>query len=158
MDSEADLFTAIASFTFLSSHPDLYPVFVGSGAFTALVKLFAHENIDIAISVLEVLVELTGEDVEIEKESDMQVLIDGIFKDGGIEVMIGNLERLDEAKDDDRQGVFHTLSNISFIFTYNSRVGKHHILFTILCKSSTRLPNIMAPLPNRKQRTSNLPK
>lgn len=113
MDSEADLFTAIASFTFLSSHPDLYPIFVGSGAFTNLIKLFAHENIDIAISVLEVLVELTGEDVEIEKESDMQVLIDGIFQDNGIEVMIGNLERLDETKDDDQQGVFHTLSNIS---------------------------------------------
>jgi predicted naringenin-chalcone synthase len=110
MDSEADLFTAVASFTFLSSHTGLFPVFVKSGAFTALMRLFAHENIDIAISVLEVLVELTGEDVELEKESDMEILIDGIFDDGGVDVMIGNLERLDEMKDDDRQGVFHTMS------------------------------------------------
>lgn len=73
-------------------------------------RLFAHENIDIAISVLEVLVELTGEDVELEKESDMQTLIEEIFKDDAIEYMIGNLARLDESKDDDRQGVFHTLS------------------------------------------------
>jgi beta-catenin-like protein 1 len=73
-------------------------------------RLFAHENIDIAISVLEVLVELTGEDVEFEKASDMQSLIDEIFKDDGLEYMIGNLDRLDESKDDDRQGVFHTLS------------------------------------------------
>ena len=77
-------------------------------------RLFAHENIDIAISVLEVLVELTGEDVEFEKESDMRILIDTIFKDDAIEVMIGNLERLDESKDDDRQGVFHTLSTSLF--------------------------------------------
>lgn len=76
--------------------------------------LFAHENIDIAISVLEVLVELTGEDVEFERESDMRILIDTIFKDDAIEVMIGNLERLDESKDDDRQGVFHTLSTSLF--------------------------------------------
>ena len=110
IDSEADLFSAVSSFTFLSEHPDLYPVFVGSGAFEALMRLFAHENIDIAISVLEVLVELTGDDVEFEKESDMAILIDTIFKDDAIEVMIGNLERLDESKDDDRQGVFHTLS------------------------------------------------
>jgi beta-catenin-like protein 1 len=73
-------------------------------------KLFAHENIDIAISVLEVLLELTAEDVELQKESDMQVLIEGMFKNDGIEVMVGNLERLDESKEDDRRGVFHTLS------------------------------------------------
>src|SRR5579859_7071811 len=117
MDSEADLFTAIASFTFLSAHPNLYPVFVSSGALTSLMRLFAHENIDIAISVLEVLVELTGEDVELEKETDMQLVIDGIFDEGGIDLMIGNLERLDESKDDDRQGVFHTLSTLHTFFS-----------------------------------------
>ena len=73
-------------------------------------KLFAHENVDIAISVLEVLVELTGEDVEYQRDEDMAVLIDGLFKDDGMEVMIGNLERLDESREDDRRGVFHTLS------------------------------------------------
>ena len=104
------MFTAIASFTFLSEHSKLYPVFVRTGALERLMRLFAHENIDIAISVLEVLVELTGEDVELEKESDMQTLIEEIFKDDAIEYMIGNLARLDESKDDDRQGVFHTLS------------------------------------------------
>jgi beta-catenin-like protein 1 len=110
IDSEADLFTAVASFTFLSEHADLYPVLVGSGAFETLMKLFAHENVDIAIAVLEVLVELSGEDVDLKNESDMQILIDGIFKDDAIEVIVENLERFDETKDDDRQGVFHTLS------------------------------------------------
>src|SRR5205814_3607764 len=110
IDSEADLFSLIASFTFLSQHARLYPIFVGSGALDGLMRLFTHENVDIAIAVLQVLVELTGEDVELEKESDMAILIDGIFKDDAIEFMIGNLERLDETKDDDRQGVFHTLS------------------------------------------------
>jgi beta-catenin-like protein 1 len=106
------LFTAVASFTFLSEHAELYPVLVESGAFTKLMKLFAHENVDIAISVLEVLVELTGEDVEFNQESDMKILIDAIFEDDAIQLLIGNLERLDESKDDDRQGVFHTLSNV----------------------------------------------
>jgi beta-catenin-like protein 1 len=110
IDSEADLFTAIASFTFLSEHSKLYPVFVKVGAMEKLMRLFAHENIDIAISVLEVLVELTGEDVEFNDESDMQVLVDEMFKDDAMELVIANLERLDESKDDDRQGVFHTLS------------------------------------------------
>jgi beta-catenin-like protein 1 len=104
------LFAAVASFTFLSEHPSLYPIFVDSGALSTMIKLFAHENVDIAISVLEVLVELTGEDVEYQQESDMESLIDGMFKDDGMEVMIGNLERLDESKEDDRRGVFHTLS------------------------------------------------
>ena len=74
-------------------------------------KFFAHENIDIAISILEVLVELTGEDVELETDSDMKTLIDEMFKDDAIEFMLANLERLDESKDDDRRGVFHTLSS-----------------------------------------------
>jgi beta-catenin-like protein 1 len=76
-------------------------------------RLLAHENVDIAISVLEVLIELTGEDVELEKESDMSILMDALFKDDAIEVMMGNLERLDESKEDDRRGVFHTLSTPS---------------------------------------------
>jgi len=88
---------------------------VESGAFDGLMKLFAHENVDIAISVLEVLVDLTGEDVELEKETDMAILMDAIFKDDTIEVIIGNLERLDEIKDDDRQGVFHTLSTFPLL-------------------------------------------
>jgi len=110
MDSEADLFGAVTSFSFLSEHPNLYPTFVDSGALSSMKKLLAHENVDIAISVLEVLVELTGEDVEYQKEEDMVALIDGLFKDDGMEVMMGNLERLDESVEDDRRGVFHTLS------------------------------------------------
>ena len=110
IDSEADLFAAVASFVVLSEHAHLYPVLIDTGAVEMLMRLFAHENVDIAISVLEVLVELTGEDVEYEKESDMAFLIDALFKDDAIEVMIDNLERLNEEKDDDQQGVFHTLS------------------------------------------------
>jgi beta-catenin-like protein 1 len=130
IDSEADLFTAVASWTFLSEHSDLYPVFVQSGALEGLMRLFAHENIDIAISVLEVLLELTAEDVELQKESDMQVLIEGMFKDDGIEVMIGNLERLDESKEDDRRGVFHTLSTLPPHSRWNlifSDIGEHNL-------------------------------
>ena len=114
IDSEADLFAAVSSFVVLSEHPNLYPILVETGAVETLMGLFAHENVDIAISVLEVLVELTGEDVEYGKESDMASLMDALFKDDGIEVMIGNLERLNEDKDDDRQGVFHTLSTSPF--------------------------------------------
>jgi len=131
IDSEADLFAAVASWTFLSEHADLYPVFVQSGALDGLMRLFAHENIDIAISVLEVLVELTAEDVELEKESDMQVLVEGMFKDDGMEVIVGNLERLDESKEDDRRGVFHTLSTPNIQRAHEltcSGIGEYHIL------------------------------
>jgi beta-catenin-like protein 1 len=110
IESEADLFTAVASFVVLSEYVNLYPALVESGAVETLMRLFAHENVDIAISVLEVLVELTGEDVEYENESDMASFMDALFKEDAIEVMIGNLERLSEEKDDDQQGVFHTLS------------------------------------------------
>lgn len=134
IESEADLFAAVASFTVLSEHPELYPVLVSSGAFERLVSLFAHENIDIAISVLEVLIELSGEDVELKEENDMQVLIDSLFKNDAIEVMIGNLERLDESKDDDQKAVFHTLSTTHRNTESNdSDPREYHIFFTTIC-------------------------
>jgi len=107
-------------------------------------RLFAHENVDIAISVLEVLVELTGEDVDLEKESDMQALIDEIFKDDSVEYMIGNLDRLDESKDDDRRGVFHTLSRLHACPANNSNYRKHHILQSVVYRAITPFINQMA--------------
>jgi beta-catenin-like protein 1 len=104
-----------------------------------LIRLFAHENVDIAIALLELLVELTAEDVELKQESDMEILIDTIFKDDNIDVMIGNLERLDESKEDDQQGVFHTLSRLLHYISDHSHFGEYYVFFTVLRFSTSRV-------------------
>ena len=68
MSSEADLDADIKALSILSEHPDLYAEFAKLGCVASLVGLLAHENTDIAIDAIEILAELTDEDVEAERE------------------------------------------------------------------------------------------
>lgn len=68
MESEADLDADIKSLSILSEHPRLYPEFAELGCVGSLVSLLAHENADISIDAIEVIAELTDEDVEAEQE------------------------------------------------------------------------------------------
>ena len=75
MKSEADLDADIKSISILSEHPELYEEFAKLGCVASLVSLLAHENTDIAIDVIEIIDELTDEDVEAE-ESQWSSIVD----------------------------------------------------------------------------------
>jgi beta-catenin-like protein 1 len=71
IDSEADLDTAIKALLPLAQVPKVaYPLLVGSGQLEALVGLLSHENADIALDVIELIHELTDEDVGEEDEDE----------------------------------------------------------------------------------------
>jgi beta-catenin-like protein 1 len=71
IDSEADLDAALKSLLPLAQAPVLaYPELVKSGAIGHLIGLLSHENVDIVIDVVEVVHELTDEDVGNEEEVD----------------------------------------------------------------------------------------
>lgn len=92
MDSEADLDSAIKSLLPLAQFPVLaYPELVKSGAVVKLVDLMSHENADIAIDVVELIHELTDEDVggegddeedeeEGSKEQSLKFLIESLVR------------------------------------------------------------------------------
>ena len=64
IESEADLDAALKQFLPLTQNPPLfYPELVKSGALALLANLLSHENTDIAIDVIEIIQELTDEDV-----------------------------------------------------------------------------------------------
>ncbi len=67
MGSEADLDADIKALSSLTEHPELYDEFVRLGCVESLVGLLAHENTDIAIDAVEIISELTDEDVEAEQ-------------------------------------------------------------------------------------------
>lgn len=77
MASEADLDADIKALSILSEHPELYGEFAKLGCVGSLVSLLAHENTDIAIDAIEILSELTDEDVEAEQEQ-WDALVDGM--------------------------------------------------------------------------------
>jgi beta-catenin-like protein 1 len=71
INSEADLDAAIKSLLPLSQVPTLaYPELVKSETIRMLVGLLSHENMDIVIDVVELIHELTDEDVGEEDEDD----------------------------------------------------------------------------------------
>ncbi|KAK4459742.1 Catenin-beta-like protein [Cladorrhinum samala] len=112
IESEADLDSAIKSLSILSEHSTLYPLFAKLGCVGSLVSLLAHENTDIAIDAIEIIGELTDEDVAASDE-DWNALVDGLLESDLLGLLLSNLSRLDEeAQEADREGVYHALSVI----------------------------------------------
>lgn len=67
MASEADLDSEIKGLSILSEHPELYEEFCRLGCIGSLASLLSHENTDIAIDAIQIIGELTDEDVEAEQ-------------------------------------------------------------------------------------------
>ncbi|CAZ81290.1 unnamed protein product [Tuber melanosporum] len=109
MASEADLDAGIKAISVLSEHPELFEEFRKLGCLASLVGLLAHENTDIAIDVVEVISELTDDEVEAEPEQ-WNAIVDGMIEAQLLEMLTQNLSRLNEGNESDRNGVYHTLS------------------------------------------------
>ncbi|KAI1193981.1 Catenin-beta-like protein [Nemania serpens] len=107
--SEAELDTEIKALSILSQHPELYPEFARLGCVGSLVGLLAHENTDIAIDAIEIIDELTDEDVDAE-ETQYGALVDALLEADLLSLLVSNLERLDETQETDRSGTYHALS------------------------------------------------
>ncbi|KAF8484777.1 DUF1716-domain-containing protein [Russula ochroleuca] len=120
IDSEADLDTAIKALLPLAQVPNVaYPLLVGSGQLEALVGLLSHENADIALDVIELIHELTDEDVGEEDEDEdedpeqreaaLKSLTSALLDLSILELLVDNMTRLTEAEEADRQGIYHVL-------------------------------------------------
>lgn len=107
--SEADLDAEIKGLYVLSEHGELYREFAKLGCVGSLVGLLAHENTDIAITVCELLAELTDEDSGVEEEQ-WKLLVKAMVDADVVDLLVSNLGRLDEGNENDRAGVYHVLS------------------------------------------------
>ncbi len=119
MTSEADLDADIKGLSILSEHPELYAEFAKLGCVGSLVALLAHENTDIAIDAIEVLGDLTDENVEA-NETQWRALVDAMLDAGVVELLTQNLGRLDEDIESDRAGVYYVLSVVENLCSQQS--------------------------------------
>ncbi|KAG0082883.1 hypothetical protein BGZ93_002717 [Podila epicladia] len=122
MESEADLDEEIKHLMALTQAPQHYPVLVELNTVASILSLLPHENMDISIDAIELLKELTDEEVlslnldededvsGSEGEAGMKVFVAALVKDGMLDLLVQNLARLDEEEANDRQGVFNTLA------------------------------------------------
>ncbi|KAK2798178.1 hypothetical protein FQN51_007864 [Onygenales sp. PD_10] len=150
MASEADLDADIKSLSILSEHPELYDEFANLGCVGSLVSLLSHENTDIAIDAIEILGELTDEDVEAEQEQ-WDVLVAAMLEADLIQLLGQNLARLDESIDADRSGVYHILSvleNLASQLAIAEKIGQDSDLISWL---KTRIQKKETPVTQNKQ-------
>ncbi|CAG8449035.1 9177_t:CDS:10 [Dentiscutata heterogama] len=125
MESEADLDEGIKHLLTLTEVPDLYSQVVQMGAIPSIVSLLSHENTDIAIDVVELLNELTDEDVATEHDEDaMKVFIDSLLENQVLELLIQNLSRLNEEEANDKQGIFNTLGVIENFTSFDPSLSE----------------------------------
>ncbi|KAK4693259.1 beta-catenin-like protein 1, partial [Lecanoromycetidae sp. Uapishka_2] len=111
MGSEADLDADLKALSILSEHPNLYEEFAKLGCVASLVSLLSHENTDIAIDAIEIIDELTDEDVEAEQEQ-WDALVDALLEADLLNLLYENVLRLNEDIESDRAGIYHVLSII----------------------------------------------
>ena len=150
MGSEADLDADIKALSILSEHPELYEEFVRLGCVNSLVSLLAHENTDIAIDAIEMISELTDEDVQA-SPAQWDALVDAMLDADLLDLLVSNFSRFDESIDADRSGVYHSLSvteNLASQPSTTERIGADTTLLSWLLK---RIQKNESPLTQNKQ-------
>ncbi|KAJ6084542.1 hypothetical protein N7486_011342 [Penicillium sp. IBT 16267x] len=150
MASEADLDTEIKGLSILSEHPDLYKEFAKLGCVGSLISLLSHENADIAIDVIQIIGELTDEDVEAEQEQ-WDSLVNPMMDADLIELLTSNLTRLDEGVDTDRAGVYYILGVLENLCSQTSVAEKIGQDASILQWILTRIQKKESPVSQNKQ-------
>ncbi|KAB8240208.1 beta and beta-prime subunits of DNA dependent RNA-polymerase [Aspergillus flavus] len=146
MASEADLDSEIKGLSILSEHPELYAEFSKLGCVSSLISLLSHENADIAIDAIQIISELTDEDVEAEQEQ-WDTLVNAMLDADLIELLAQNLSRLDEESDVDRAGVYYVLSVLENLASQSSHAER-------LGDDSNLLPWLLARIQKKERPVS----
>lgn len=144
--SEADLDADIKGLSILSEHPELYPEFVKLGSVSSLVSLLAHENTDIAIDAMEVIGELTDEDVEAPEEQ-WTAVVDALIEADLVGLLVSNLSRLDEEDEADRNGVYYALGILENLCSQSAsatRIGQQESLLSWLLQRIQRKESLVS--------------
>lgn len=162
MGSEADLDADIKALSILSEHPNLYEEFVRLGCVSSLVSLLSHENTDIAIDAIEIINELTDEDVEAE-QAQWDALVDAMvswqenpfsartltslqLEADLLNLLYENISRLDESNESDRAGIYHVLGVIETLSSrpsIASLIGTSTPLIKFLLSRSQKLESLV---------------
>ncbi|GJJ68235.1 beta-catenin-like protein 1 [Entomortierella parvispora] len=151
MESEADLDEEIKHLMAMTQAPEHYPVLVELSTVSSILSLLTHENMDIAIDAIELLKELTDEEVlEVGMDEEegsgteavegMKVFVSALLEQGLLDLLVQNMSRLDEEEANDRLGVFNTLAILENL------TGIDVALAETVVQKSTFLPWIMKRL------------
>ncbi|KAK7747625.1 hypothetical protein SLS62_009036 [Diatrype stigma] len=155
IQSEAELDAEVKALSILAEHPNLYPEFARLGCAASLVGLLAHDNTDVAVDAVEIVGELTDEDVAAD-EAQWRALVDALLDADLLGLLVSNLARLDERNEEvDRAGVYYALGVVENLCSGSGeaartaeRVGAHDGLLRWLLR---RIQAKESPVTQNKQ-------
>uniref|UniRef100_A0A6N2N9P5 Beta-catenin-like protein 1 N-terminal domain-containing protein n=3 Tax=Salix TaxID=40685 RepID=A0A6N2N9P5_SALVM len=148
-DSEIDLHNELQKLKILSSAPELYPDLITLNSIPSVLSLLSHENTDIAIDVIQLLQDLTDEDVvemsnENEEES-MKVLVNTLIENNVLELLVQNLQRLSDSDDQDEMAaVYNTLATVENMIEVEPKVAE------MICEKTRVLKWLLGKLKLRE--------
>lgn len=153
MSSEADLDADVKALSILSDHPELFEEFAQLGCVASLVSLIAHDNTDIALDAIEIINELTDEDVEAE-QLQWNALVEALLEADLANLIVQNFSRLHEANEADRTGVYHSLAILENLASQPALSEKLVQNSPVLKWLLTRLQKLESPVTQNKQYTA----
>ncbi|GKV20337.1 hypothetical protein SLEP1_g30477 [Rubroshorea leprosula] len=123
-DSEIDLHDELQKLKILAGAPELYPDLVNLNAIPSILNLLSHENTDIAIDVVQLLQDLTDEDVLDDNDEPASILVDSLIENNVLELLVQNLQRLSETDPDEMAAVYTTLATIENLIEVKPAVAE----------------------------------
>lgn len=124
MESEIELNVSIQEMHAVATMPSLYYILTDLNAVQSFLQLLSHENSDISIAVVNLLQELTDADILEESEEGANQLVDGLTEGQVIALLVQNMERLDETKREESDGVNTSLAVLENLLEFRPELGK----------------------------------
>eukprot|EP00271_Cylindrocystis_brebissonii_P004227 TRINITY_DN15853_c0_g1_i1.p1 TRINITY_DN15853_c0_g1~~TRINITY_DN15853_c0_g1_i1.p1 ORF type:complete len:561 (+),score=122.73 TRINITY_DN15853_c0_g1_i1:530-2212(+) len=121
LESEVELDEEVRKMHVLAGAPVLYTQLVNLNAVSSIAGLLSHENTDISVDVVNLLHELTDEDVILgteedennaEAEAGLLALVEALVNCNALELLVQNLSRLNENDTDESAAAYKTLGII----------------------------------------------
>lgn len=139
-DSELELHEELQKLKALASAPELYPELVGLNTVPSILNLLSHDNTDIAIDVVQLLQDLTDEDVLDENDEPARVLVDALVENNVLELLVQNLLRLSDSDPDEMAAVYSSLATIENLIEVKPAVAE------LVCEKTKLLKWLMSKI------------
>ncbi|KAK7290290.1 hypothetical protein RIF29_04601 [Crotalaria pallida] len=123
-DSELELHEELQKLKILAGTPELYPDLVNLNVVPSVVDLLNHDNSDIAIDVVQLLQDLTDEDVLDENDEPARALVEALVENSVLELLVQNLHRLSDSDPDEVGAVYSTLATIENLIEVKPEVAE----------------------------------
>ncbi|TKY47335.1 Beta-catenin protein 1 [Spatholobus suberectus] len=123
-DSEVELHEELQKLKVLAGAPELYPDLVNLNVVPSIVDLLNHDNTDIAIDVVQLLLDLTDEDVLDDNDDSARVLVDALVDSSALELLVQNLHRLNDSDPDENAAVYGTLATVENLIEVKPAVAE----------------------------------